>query len=594
MISSFGIRNAVGLVVLAAPTLAHAGGTFTVITEQSGVGALRDSQPDDWWVSGLHLIDLDGDGHLDLFLSGHGGGSLAALNDGTGVFTAAPGTIPPTELLLAADVNEDGMVDISATYVDGGAQWWLNTSTPGMLGFEATEITREGNTGRAQVLADVDADGDVDWLRGHFYGMSIDLGDGTGAFETDSQVQMFGEEWPSLLPADLDADGDPDLVWVTGGYDYPPGATRILRNDGGLAFAEITELAGIPADNSVVSGVVDVDQDGDVDLITHTDLTFPHRVWLNDGDAHFEELVGAVSGDSGGSEYASWGLATAVDLDHDGLVELVVDGKHYLKILRGTGGGQFAYANDDWGIADIAESSVDGGFAFGDIDDDGDLDLVAYEEIYPVRQLVVYRNDLAVGNWVRVRAVGLAGRKVAPTAKISVHPAGQDSLIGHAQLSIYDKQAQQPYYAHHESERHFGIGSHDNVDVSVHFYPSFKLVTVEDVPAGSLVRIGEDGRGVIVPPGGGTGDGTSGSDGADESSGDTQATSAASAASDGASSGGVGLTSGGLADDSTGAAGSHDANADGCGCTSDRKPAAIAVLVVVALLRRRRTHHFER
>ena len=56
------------------PTGARAGGGFTVVTEESGVAALRASKPADWWVSGLHLIDLDADDDLDLFMSAHGGG----------------------------------------------------------------------------------------------------------------------------------------------------------------------------------------------------------------------------------------------------------------------------------------------------------------------------------------------------------------------------------------------------------------------------------------------------------------------------------------------------------------------------------------
>ncbi|HWB74084.1 MAG TPA: FG-GAP-like repeat-containing protein [Nannocystaceae bacterium] len=582
-----------GLVV---PTLAHAGGGFTVVTQESGVQALRDARPADWWVSGLHFIDLDDDDDLDLFLSSHDGSALAAINDGTGVFTEASGDYPSSEVHLPHDFDEDGLVDLSMTYVDGGAQWWRNTSAGGALGFEATEMTREGNMGRAQVIIDADADGDVDWLRGHFNGMSIDLGDGTGFFETDSEVLTIGAEWPSLLPADFDDDGDPDLVWITGGYEDPPGATRIFRNDGELVFTDVTGASGVPADDSVVMGVVDVDQDGDVDLVTHTALTFPHRVWLNDGAGTFSELAGAITGYDGGSEYSSWGLATVVDLDHDGIVDLVIDGKYYLKILRGTGGGHFEYANDAWGIQDIADSSVDGGFAFGDIDGDGDLDLIGYTETYPERYLAMYRNDVAAGNWVRVRAVGLPGRKAAPTAKIWVRPAGSDEVIGTTQLSIYCKQAQQTYYAFDESERHFGIGDAQTVDVSVHFYPSFKLVTVEDVPAGSIVRIGEDGRGGVVPPGGSddSGGDESGSGGVDESggvgeSGGMDESGSAASTNAGEASG---ASSTADASESSGA-GASEGGGEGCGCTSGRKhDVALALLFAIAACFRRRRHAF--
>src|SRR5215470_4139539 len=75
-----------------------AGPAFTDITKESGVAKIvADKYEADpkWWHSGLHLVDLDGDGKLDLFLSAHGGGhAVALLNDGKGNFTLAPGEYP--------------------------------------------------------------------------------------------------------------------------------------------------------------------------------------------------------------------------------------------------------------------------------------------------------------------------------------------------------------------------------------------------------------------------------------------------------------------------------------------------------------------
>ena len=80
---------------------------FTDITETTGIKRLVDdhyaSHPK-WWLSGLHLVDLDGDGDLDLFLSAHGrGAALAALNDGVGNFIRAPGSYPASEIHLCYD-----------------------------------------------------------------------------------------------------------------------------------------------------------------------------------------------------------------------------------------------------------------------------------------------------------------------------------------------------------------------------------------------------------------------------------------------------------------------------------------------------------
>src|SRR5437879_6276559 len=88
--------------------LARAGG-FTDITAGSGIGAAVEAhyaREPKWWLSGINLVDLDGDGHLDLFLGAHGQAGAVALNDGHGHFLYADalgGKVPPTEIHIAAD-----------------------------------------------------------------------------------------------------------------------------------------------------------------------------------------------------------------------------------------------------------------------------------------------------------------------------------------------------------------------------------------------------------------------------------------------------------------------------------------------------------
>src|SRR5437867_92116 len=129
---------------------------FTVVTAESGVQALRDGKPSDWWMSGLTFVDLDHDGDLDLFIADHHGEGLAALNDGKGKFTAAGGKYPTSEVHLCLDVDEDGKVDMDMTYSDGGAKWWFNETTPksSMLSFrDAGAVdTRDGNESRSEEI----------------------------------------------------------------------------------------------------------------------------------------------------------------------------------------------------------------------------------------------------------------------------------------------------------------------------------------------------------------------------------------------------------------------------------------------------------
>ncbi|HVR63598.1 MAG TPA: VCBS repeat-containing protein [Polyangia bacterium] len=541
---------AAGLAALAAlvwPAPAAAQG-FT-ISAQSGLDTVRAVRAADWWLSGVGLIDLDGDGDLDVFLSSHGSyGALAAVNDGKGHFTVAAGTYPDTELLLPCDLDEDGKIDFAATYSDGGAKWWLNRSTPGgMLSFLGTMVTRDGGQARQQALVDIDGDGKLDWLRGAGAGVLFDLGDGKGGFAAASRTLANpGGEEIAVIPVDIDGDGDEDLLVNFGRYDTygPNGASRLYRNDGGGTFTNVTTQAGLYEIGLAVKGVGDFDQDGDTDIIALEKLAFPHTIFLNDGKGNFTRKAGAVDGPTGTAEYGSWGLAAMTDLDNDGLPDIVVDGRNYLHVLRGTGGGSFSYVNKTWGgIVDIAEASVDNGFSFGDIDGDGDLDLIGYKTIDPRRDLNVYVNNLPAQNWINVRPVGVSGNKAAVGAQIRVYAAGGDQLLWFEEVVLYNKQVQQAYYARGETERHYGLGARASVDVTVTFSPSHKQVRQNGVAAGTTVRISEDGAGVVVPPptpvadagtpptpgdgsGGAAGTGGGGSGGSGPGTGDMPATGA--------------------------------------------------------------------
>src|SRR5689334_10566084 len=101
------------VISVSAPVAAQ---TFTNITADSGIDAVRAMRPATWWMSGIQLVDLDGDGDLDYFMGAHGGGGIAALNDGRGHFTAlATAPWANTEIHIAYDLDEDGKLDLSIT-----------------------------------------------------------------------------------------------------------------------------------------------------------------------------------------------------------------------------------------------------------------------------------------------------------------------------------------------------------------------------------------------------------------------------------------------------------------------------------------------
>ena len=477
---------------------APAVGKFTDVTDSSGINAIiaqKYQEDPNWWLSGEHLVDLDNDGDLDLFLDAHNGTSVVALNDGHGHFTrVTDGSWPSTEIHEMVDINGDGKVDLNATFDDGGSQWWINNSTPGHVNFTPTTITRDGNSSREQVLFDFNGDGNVDWFRSAEPGLVVDFGDGHGNFTQGSKSFTIpgtdSNNNASFLPGDFDGDGKTDLLILVGGnYDGTPGKTLVWHNNGNGTFTDVTATSGLPANGTIVKGVGDYNEDGSLDLIAVADKSMPPVIYLNDGHGHFVVKPNAISGVAPESlDYTSWGTAVVTDFDNDGIPDIIMDGKYYLKVLRGTGGGNFTYMNDAWGIKDTAASAVDDGLTFGDIDGDGRIDIIGYDETFPSRTINVYHNDLTPQNWLNVRLVGAAGNVNAAGAQIQIFAAGTTQLLWDEQVADYDFQVATSYYGYDQTERHFGLGSRTNVDIVVQF-ASGKVTRLNNVSADQTVQM---------------------------------------------------------------------------------------------------------
>lgn len=467
---------------------------FVIVTQESGVAEAMarhyEAHPD-WWLSGVNLVDLDGDGKLDLFLAAHGAGApLALLGDGKGHFVDAAGSYPQTEIHLAADINEDGKLDLQMTFQDGGAKWWINESTPGVLKFRDSGIT--AGQGRCNALIDLNRDGKVDWLHER-PGVAWEFGDGKGSFKEAGHLDIAQTRNEfNIHPADLNGDGFVDLAVHWGRYDLKEGKSRIYLNDGKMNFRDATGDCGLTEDGLTIKGIGDVNQDGALDLIA-LDGKAP-AIYLNDGRGHFAKKPDSISEIQSASKpnYTSWGLAVVSDFDNDGIADIIWNGRNFLWLLRGIGEGKFVYANKEWGIEDKSASSVDDGLCFGDIDGDGDLDIIGYTgPLEGKRMLNVYRNDAPAQNWLRVRPIGAAGNRGAAGASIRINESGTGRLLWLEQVQILDSQSAHSHYSLAQTERHFGLGPRRNADVSVEFYPSNKRVMEKNVKPNSTLVIEE-------------------------------------------------------------------------------------------------------
>ncbi|HUT36928.1 MAG TPA: VCBS repeat-containing protein [Planctomycetota bacterium] len=491
---------------------------FTNVTQESGVGAVVSAHFQNspkWWMSGIDLVDLDGDGDLDLHLGSHGGPSAAAaFNDGKGRFTYADPKLtiprgvrandaipyPGGEIRLAFDFDEDGRVDILASWHDGGGVLYRNECTPDAWSFTRPRTLDHFN--RACAMADMDRDGIADYLADEGGRanpqIAIYFGKGDGSFPRKQLIPGSYEEGGPVC-VDIDGDGDLDMLVARRGY-HPPGR-RIFLSDGKLSFTNATKEAGLTEEGGSIHGVGDFDADGDLDLICVEGEKAPFKlvIYFNDGKGRFTPKPDAIAGAEKLKPYnTNWGGAVTTDFDNDGLPDILVNGRYFLYLLRGTGGGKFEVANDAWGLPTGAWSAVDEGLCFGDIDADGDLDILACAKGAEGREkgIDVFRNDLPKQHWLRVRPIGKKGNRSAAGAKIRVYEAGGPGdprkLLWFEQVAIWGRQSFHSYYAAAVAERHFGLGAREAADLAVEFYPSGKRVEAKAVKADSTTDVREE------------------------------------------------------------------------------------------------------
>lgn len=239
-------------------------------------------------------------------------------------------------------------------------------------------------------FCDVDNDGDQDLFVAGTMDIigpsaSIYINDGTGVF-TQSQTVLTGLDNSSSAFADIDGDGDQDLVYT--GNDFYLGfglesRTMIWKNDGTGTFTHVTVSGGVLATSGLVgthNGSVefgDADGDGDLDLLISglmdqlgNDTTI---LYINDGTGAFTTSTGFPSVNAHNS------TAKFADIDGDNDQDIFLTGKNsnsgfnFFDFLENDGNGNFTQLPFTSTGVSVSYSDAD----FSDIDNDGDLDLLS-------------------------------------------------------------------------------------------------------------------------------------------------------------------------------------------------------------------------
>ena len=532
---------------------------FVDVTDQVGIdfvhvnGASGEKYAVETMCAGCGLLDYDGDGDLDVYL----------VNG-----AALPGF-------------EEDEAPVNRLYRnDGSASGWAF--------FDVTVASGAGDPGYGMGCSagDYDNDGNLDLYVTNFGSNALYQNRGDGTFrDVTQEAGVGGDRWSSSsVFVDYDRDGDLDLYVVNyvdfrlednrfcdlrnlgiRAYCHPdvyPGAPDALyRNDGGGAFRDVTQEAGVYRPGGRGLGVVctDYDRDGDLDIYVandsmenylfanlgdgtfeelglmsgaafnemgHTeagmgvdcadvdgngalDIVIGHldsetsTVYLNNGDGTFSDMTSASG--VGGSTLmdVTFGLV-CLDADNDGDVDFFAANGHVVdnidlvsdlvpykqpnKLFENTG-GRFVDASDRFGPG-LAIRKASRGLAAGDIDSDGDIDLLVNNV---ADRPTLLRNDGGnQSNWLTVKLVGGRGSGVRGQGWSNRDGIGARVIVVSGGLrQVKEARSACSYQSASDLRVHFGLGQGQRVDMLEVRWPSGRVDQMQGVAPNRVLTIRE-------------------------------------------------------------------------------------------------------
>jgi predicted nucleotidyltransferase len=348
--------------------------------------------------------DYDSDGDLDVLLTGDTGSEFVSRvyrTDSSGVFTDIACGLPGVEASSAAwgDYDNDNDLDILLTGLADTGRVSSVYRNDGSGVFTDITVGLPGVEHSSAAWGDYDNDGDLDILLTGWTATDVISrvysNDGAGVF-SDIVAGLPGVSRGSVAWGDYDNDGDLDILLT--GSSNSGFISRVYRNDSLNVFTDIAApLPGVWW-SSAAWGDYDNDADLDILLTGTTSSGYITRVYRNDGGDSFIGTYDRMPDVGHGS--IAWG-----DQDNDGDLDIMLtgwDGSWKSGVYSNEGSGRFR--DIVTGLQDVSNSSV----AWGDYDNDGDLDilLTGWTGSEPVSR--VYRNDRASANTPPAAPGGLA------------------------------------------------------------------------------------------------------------------------------------------------------------------------------------------
>jgi len=454
-------------------------GTFTDVTEKAGLRSLG-------WACGVCVGDYNNDGFDDIFCTNFGQNVLYR-NNGDGTFTDM--TKPAG---LWSDQQRFGA---GCTFLDYNRDGHLDLFVSNYVGFSFENAAVPGENANCRWKGIPVECGPRGLLTGR-HALYRNNGDGTFTDVTQQAgiARAAATYGMTVVAADFDEDGWQDIYVAC---DSTPSLLFMNNRDGTFREEGVLRGAALSDDGMEQAGmgigIGDYDLDGHLDLFKTHFADDANILYRNDGKGNFEDATGS-SHLGVETRYVCWG-AGIVDLDNDGLPDLfMVTGHVYPQVertlpqypnktprvvFRNLGKGVFEELIEEPGPG-VAAAHCSRGCAFGDFDNDGDIDILIINLNEPPSLL---RNDLTgKSNWIKVKLDGVKSNRSAIGARVIVHYGSKTQ----AQAVL----SQSSFFSCSDSRLHFGLGNSTLADIDV-YWPSGLHETFKQIPANRLITIKE-------------------------------------------------------------------------------------------------------
>jgi len=465
-------------------------GTFTDVTAEAGL-------VHHGWGQGVCIGDYDNDGFDDLFVS-YFGKNVLYHNNGDGTFTDVTDKAGVggngkrwNSGCAFVDYDRDGKLDLFvANYIDLDlATAPVPESGPCLYKGVMVACGPPGLKGGKNILFHNNGDGTF-----------TDVSEAAGILQPSATYGL------GVLTGDFDNDGWPDIYVAN---DSSPSLLYQNKRNGKFEDIALTAGCALSPDGKPQAGMgvsaADYDLDGNLDIVKTNFAGDTPSLYHNLGSANFEDTT-FTAGLGAHTQYLGWGCGF-FDFDNDGWPDILICNGHVypeveqLRTEAGYAQRKLLYKNLRNGrFEDVSEMAGPGistpsaarGCAFGDFDNDGDLDVVVNNVNGPPQLL---RCDSKSGNnWIKVKTIGVKSNRSGIGARVTCVATVAGEGRPHRQMD--EVRSGGSYFSQSDLRLHFGLGKAERVNLLEIRWPSGQVDTVKDVPANHLVFV-KEGQGII-------------------------------------------------------------------------------------------------